>query len=41
MFSTHSFIEPYYYSPNPADYEINGFIFIGGMNMVKYKSIRI
>ena len=40
MFSTYSFNKPYSYSATPA-YYWHGFIVVGGMNMVKAKSIRI
>lgn len=41
MFSTYSFNKPYYDSVAPADYIWHGFIGVGGMNMVRNKSIRI
>ena len=40
MFSTYSLSKPYNYSATPA-YYWHGFIVVGGMNMVKNKSIRI
>jgi len=41
MFSTYSFHNSYYYSTTPAYYTWHGFTCIGGMNMVKNKSIRV
>lgn len=41
MFGTYSFSKPYNYSATPAYYSWHGFIVVGGMNMVKVKSIRI
>jgi len=41
MFSTYSFNKPYHYSNTLAYYTWHGFIVVGGMNMVKNKSIRI
>ena len=41
MFGTFSFNKPYYYSTTPAYYTLYGFFVVGGMNMVKNKTIRI
>ena len=41
MFSTYSINSPYRYAAAPAYHDWNGFIVIGGMNMVRNKTIRI
>ena len=44
MFSTYSINKPYHYLNTPAHYTWHtwhGFLFVGGMNMVDNKSIRI
>ena len=41
MLSTYSINRPYRYADAPAYHDWHGFIVIGGMNMVRNKTIRI
>ena len=41
MFSTYSINRPYRHEAAPAYHDWNGFIVIGGTNMVRNKTIRI